>query len=71
MITVCLVFPNGRRQEVILSGVPRVGEGIRLENGNQGTSSLMVEYVMWEEGIGGHEPSVLASVRERKNEPQI
>ncbi len=71
MITVCIVHPNGNRQEVILSGVPRVGEGIRLKNGRDSMSSLMVEYVMWEEGANGREPTVLASVRQRKNEPPI
>lgn len=71
MNTVCLVFPNGNRKEVILSVVPRTGEGIRLRNGHTSDSSLVVEYVMHETGMDGKEPVVLVAVRERANEPAI
>ncbi len=72
MIIVTLVYQNGNRQEVLLSGVPRTGEGIRLRESQTPSTSLVVEYVMWEEGgSGGQEPRVLTAVRERKNEPPI
>lgn len=67
MIRVELSFANGQRQEVLLAGVPRAGESIRLSNGAQ-TPSLIVEHVLWMEGSGNSpEPSVIVVVRPRSD----
>lgn len=62
MIRVVLSFDNGQRQEVVLAGVPDVGDTIRLANGAQ-EPSLTVEHVLWMEGAGGADPSVIIVVR--------
>lgn len=63
MITVTIVHPTGERQEVLLAGVPRVGEHVRLGNGIPATR-LVVEHVLWVEGRGReHEPDVIVVVR--------
>jgi len=63
LITVTILHPNGERQEVLLAGVPRVGEHVRLGNGIPSTR-LVVEHVLWVEGKGGgKEPDVIVVVR--------
>ncbi len=65
MITVTLSHPNGQRQEVLLAGVPRVGETIRLRNGFT-NPSLLVESITWMQGDARDpEPTVLIIVRPR------
>ena len=64
VISVVLQYPNGQRQEKILSGVPREGERIRLTAMDPDSPSLVVEQVMWEEGNGSQlEPQVIVMVR--------
>jgi len=58
---VILLYPDGQRREVILAGVPRAGETIRLAAGNG--PPLVVEHVLWMQAANGHEPAVLISVR--------
>ena len=64
MIVVCLVYPNGQRQEVLLAGTPRVGDHVRLANADLGDPSLIVEQVLWQEALAGKvEPYVIIVVR--------
>jgi hypothetical protein len=57
---VILLYPDGQRREVILAGVPAVGDTIRLRD----SGSLDVEHVLWMEGGGnGQEATALVSVR--------
>ena len=60
MNVVILLYPNGQRKEVILAGVPRVGETIRLKANDR---PLDVENVLWMEADNGIEPVILVSVR--------
>jgi hypothetical protein len=61
--TITLSFPNGSRQDVLLAGVPRKGDHIRL-NGNGAAPSLVVEHILWMEDRGrSPEPTVLIVVR--------
>jgi hypothetical protein len=60
VILVILLYPDGQRREVILAGVPRVGETIRLRNERK---PLVIEHILWMESSNGAEPSVLVSVR--------
>lgn len=60
MIAVIVSYPNGQQQEVLLAGVPRVGERVRLRNGAP-SPQLIVEYVLWVEGE--REPQVIVGVR--------
>jgi hypothetical protein len=60
LILVILLYPDGQRREVILAGMPRVRDTIRLKNERQ---PLTVEHVLWMEASNGHEPAVLVSVR--------
>jgi len=63
MITVTLAWPSGERREILLAGVPRIGDHIRLRNG-PGDQPLAVEMVMWSESPGrGREPGVIVAVR--------
>jgi hypothetical protein len=57
---VILLYPDGQRKEVILGGVPREGDRIRLRAAAQ---PLVVEQVLWMEADNGIEPAVLVSVR--------
>lgn len=66
MIQLIVLFPNGVRQEVLLAGVPRVGEHIRLKNGPEAVA-LIVEHVLWMEV--STEPVVIISVRPNPNAP--
>ena len=62
MITVTLSHPNGQRQEVLLAGVPRKGDHIRLTNGV--SPSLEVLHVLWLQGtISSPEPDVIVVVQ--------
>jgi len=64
MIEVTLSYPNGAQKLVLLAGVPRVGECIRLDRENPNEPSLRVEYVAWLEAAGAEQaPSVLLKVR--------
>lgn len=60
MILVILLYPDGQRREVILAGVPREGETIRLASEQM---ALTVEHVLWMEASNGQRPAVLVSVR--------
>lgn len=59
MINVILLYPDGQRRELILSGIPFNGQTIRLRNGDV----LNVEHVLHMEAGNGVEPEVLISVR--------
>lgn len=65
MTTVVISYPNGDRDEVLLAGVPRAGDSIRLTNGRPG-ATLLVLHVLWiapdtkEPG-----PQVVIEVRDR------
>lgn len=64
MISVTLSFPNGVRRDVLLSGVPRVGEQIRLRASQPNDSALLVQHVLWVEGGNGTgDPEVVVVVR--------
>jgi hypothetical protein len=66
MMRVTLSFESGATSEVLLAGIPRSGESIRLRNGRAGSPSLVVQHVTWIEGEGDSpEPTVLVTVRER------
>jgi len=71
VIRVVLSFPNGERQEVLLAGVPRAGDSIRLTNGAGTTPSYAVEHVLWMEVDGSsHDPGILVMVRPHVSTPQ-
>lgn len=58
-----LSFPDHQTQDIVLLGVPRVGEKVRLRNGTY-ARSLVVLDVLWIEGARrGEEPSVLVFVQ--------
>jgi hypothetical protein len=62
---VTLTFPNNQTKEVLLAGIPRFGEHIRLKNGPE-APVYVVELVTWVEGIENPpEPIVLVAVRAR------
>lgn len=64
MISVVLLYPNGQRHPVLLAGVPRITDHIRLRNGVGATPSFVVTHVLWMEGEGqSSEPSVIVAVR--------
>lgn len=65
MLTVTIAYPNGQREEVLLAGVPRVGESIRLQTTPADEPALVVEAVLWQEGVGGKEPFIVVAVRPR------
>jgi hypothetical protein len=70
--TVTISFPNGNRQEVLLSGVPRVGDSIRLRDRSSDSPSLIVEHILWQEGRGNPpDPEIIVVVRERSNSPSV
>jgi hypothetical protein len=58
---VILLYPNGQRREIILSGDPRKGDQILPEGS---AKPLTVENVLWMEAANGHGPAALVSVRE-------
>jgi hypothetical protein len=61
VILVILLYPDGQRREVILEGIPRMGETIRLRCGDV----LNVEHVLHMEASGHErEPTALISVRQ-------
>lgn len=67
MINVQLSHPNGARQEILLAGVPRAGEGIRTKTQTPNEPPLVVEYIIWTEGgTGGDDPEVIAVVKPRE-----
>lgn len=65
MNAVVLNYPTGATREVLLSGVPRVGEHIRLRDAKPSDQSLVVQHVLWMEGgsNGSPEPEVVVAVR--------
>ena len=72
MINVIISFPNGNRQEVLLAGVPRVGESIRLRDRSSDSPSLIVEHILWQEGRGNPpDPDIIVVVRERTESPRV
>ena len=72
MISVIIAFPNGARQEILLAGVPRVGESIRLRDRSSDSPSLIVEHILWQEGRGEPpNPDIIVVVRERTNSPNV
>ena len=72
MIAVIISFPNGNRQEVLLAGVPRVGESIRLRGRSADSPSLIVEHILWQEGLGNPpDPDIIVVVRERAESPNV
>ena len=72
MINVIISFPNGNRQEVLLAGVPRVGESIRLRGKSADSPSLIVEHILWQEGRGDPpDPDIIVVVRERTDSPRV
>jgi hypothetical protein len=62
-----LLFPNGDSRPIVLKGVPRVGETIRLKPEPDlepaEPQQLEVEHVLWLEADVGAEPTVLLSVK--------
>ena len=65
MTPVTVSYPNGQQQEVLLAGVPRVGESIRLANGAPG-ATLIVLHVLWLQADGRDPaPQVIVEVRPR------
>jgi hypothetical protein len=71
VIVVTLSYPNGQRREVLLAGVPREGEHIRLSNGAD-TPSLVVDQVLWMEREGDQpEPIVLILVHPHRDGPRV
>ena len=57
-----LLYPNGQRQDILLAGIPRQGEYIRLDNGPN-IPPLVIDSVLWLEGRGrAPEPEVILSV---------
>ena len=72
MTTVIISFPSGNRQEVLLAGVPRVGESIRLRGKSADSPSLIVEHILWQEGRGDPpDPDIIVVVRERSTGPNV
>lgn len=70
MIQVVISYPNGQQQEVLLAGVPRVGEFVRLQNGPGSSPSYEVIHVLWVEGKGqAPEPFVTLVVRPKVEGP--
>ena len=61
MIMVTLSYPNGQRQEVLLAGVPRVGEHVRPHNGPTGVM-YVAKHVLWLEGDARREPDVVVEI---------
>lgn len=63
MISVVLKFKNGGQREIVLAGVPRRDDHIRLRDARE--PSLVVEHVLWLEGGNGfpETPSVIVAVR--------
>ena len=70
MITVTLSFPNRQQREVLLAGIPRVGEHVRLGNGAS-ESSLLVEQVVYLEARNGEAPQVLVIVKPYQPGPDV
>lgn len=60
---IVLFYPNGQREEVVLSGVPRVGDHVRIRNGRGTTPDLIVDAVLWMEAfLPPPNPSVVVIV---------
>lgn len=69
MQQIVIAFPDHHEQELLLAGVPRVGDRIRLINGT--VQTWVVREILWLEADGREEaPSVIVSVaapvKERK-----
>jgi hypothetical protein len=70
VVTVILSQRGLQNREVLLAGVPRVGETIQLVNG-RATTRLSVEHVLWQEGSPSEPtPSVVVVVRPRSDGPE-
>jgi len=62
MLEVTLRWPNGQVREVLLSGVPRKGDHVQVQNGPN-EAPLVVEHILWVEAEPGELPSVIVVVR--------
>jgi hypothetical protein len=70
LIAVILSEKGQRDREILLAGIPRKGETIRLANGRD--RSLLVEHVLWlETGKGEAMPEVIIVVRPQDETPDI
>jgi hypothetical protein len=49
VITVTLRYPNGQLQEVVLEGVPAVGDDVRPNDGPKNAPPLRVIHRLWVE----------------------
>jgi hypothetical protein len=68
MITITISHPNGEREEVLLSGIPRKGDSIRTRKADASSPALIVEHVLFEEGGRGKaDPVCVAFVRHAPN----
>ena len=68
MITVTVSHRNGQRQDVLLAGVPRVGESVRLKSTDPSEPSLIVEDVLWSERRDSNgEPGVIVFVDHQRS----
>lgn len=72
MISVVLSYSTGATREVLLAGVPRVGEQIRLDDAEPNEESLLVDHVLWTEGgkNGAPKPKVILVVHEMDRPPR-
>jgi hypothetical protein len=67
VISVVLSHPNGQREDVLLAGVPRLGDYVRLRNGPSGPA-LRVDHVEWLQATSGEtEPTVIVVVVPHEN----
>ena len=72
LLAVIVSYPNGNRQEVLLSAVPRIGDHLRIADFDVTAPSLVIEHVLWMEGGSpGMEPSVIIVVRPRVGDHPI
>lgn len=64
MSLVVISYRNGVQKEVLLAGVPRVGDQIRLRDAAPGDPALMVDSVVWVQGDnnGSPDPQVMIMV---------
>jgi len=66
-----LSHPNGARQEVLLAGVPRSGESIRLHDSDPAGPSFIVEHIVWTDGTKESDPEVIALVKYVEKVPRV
>ena len=72
MNSVVLLYPTGARRDVLLAGVPRVGDQIRPSDTPAVAPSWVVEHVLWMEvNAGSPEPSVIIVLRNHVADPKV